>query len=40
MELYNELIRETEGLLEGKPFRRWDYEAGMSCRIQGRVSWC
>ena len=30
MELYNELIRETEGLLEGKPFRRWDYEAGMS----------
>ena len=30
MELYNELIRETEGLLEGKPFRRWDYAAGMS----------
>lgn len=30
MELYNELIRETEGLLEGKPFHRWDYEAGMA----------
>ena len=26
MELYNELIRETEGLLAGRPFRRWDYE--------------
>ena len=25
MELYNELIRETEGLLAGGPFRRWDY---------------
>ena len=30
MELYNELIRETEGLLDSKPFRRWDYEAGLA----------
>ena len=27
MELYNELIRETEGLLRGRPLRSWDYEA-------------
>ncbi len=28
MELYNELIRETEGLLEGRAIQSWDYESG------------
>lgn len=28
MELYNELIRETEGLLEGRPLQSWNYESG------------
>lgn len=28
MELYNELIRETEGLLEGRPLQSWDYDSG------------
>ena len=43
MELYNELIRETEGLLEGKPLQSWDYDssaawldAGVSELVLGR----
>lgn len=28
MELYNELIRETEGLLEGRALQSWDYDSG------------
>ena len=28
MELYNEVIRETEGLLEGRPLQSWNYESG------------
>lgn len=43
MELYNELIRETEGLLEGKPLQSWDYDssaawldAGASELVLGR----
>ena len=30
MELYNEVIRETERLLEGRPLQSWDYEAHMA----------
>lgn len=43
MELYNELIRETERLLEGKPLQSWDYDssaawldAGASELVLGR----
>lgn len=43
MELYNEVIRETEGLLEGKPLQSWDYDssaawldAGASELVLGR----
>lgn len=43
MELYNELIRETEGLLEGRPLQSWDYDssaawpdAGVSELVLGR----
>lgn len=43
MELYNELIWETEGLLEGKPLQSWDYDssaawpdAGASELVLGR----
>lgn len=43
MELYNELIRETEGLLEGRAIQSWDYDssaawpdAGASELVLGR----
>lgn len=35
MELYNELIRETEGLLAGKPFHRWDYDPRLAWEDAG-----
>ena len=35
MELYNELIRETEGLLRGRPLRSWDYEASRAWQDAG-----
>lgn len=35
MELYNELIRETEGLLAGSPLRRWDYQPELAWEDTG-----